>query len=69
MPPAQWIPVGVAFAAFVFLNPSSKLEVWPDLHWKENVARCRAQVGPCRIAINPITAPPQMWTVTIGTTR
>jgi hypothetical protein len=67
--PAQWIPVAVAFAAFVFLNPANKRDVWPDLYWKENVARCRVQSEPCRIIINPLTPPPQAWTVTIGATR
>lgn len=63
--PAQWLPVGLAFAAFVFLNPGNKREVRYDLQWKMNVARCRSEPGPCRIPIHPITPPPPVWTVTI----
>lgn len=63
--PWQWIPVGLAFAAFVFLNPSNKLEELPDLHWRENVQQCRSHGPRCQIAINPITPSPQGWTVTI----
>jgi hypothetical protein len=68
-PPVQWLPVGVAFAAFVFLNPSTKGETLPDLHWRENVVRCLEQPDPCRITINPVTPPPQAWTVTLAGTR
>lgn len=64
MPPVQWLPVGLAFAAFVFLNPSNKLEVLPDLQWRAQVRQCRSQPGPCRIPINPIT-PRTDWAVTL----
>ena len=67
--PVQWLPVGAAFAAFVFLNPSTKGETLPDLHWRENVVRCLEQPDPCRITINPVTPPPQAWTVTLAGTR
>jgi hypothetical protein len=67
-PPIQWMPVGLAFAAFAFLNPSNKGEVLPDLKWQENVTRCFEQPDPCRIVINPVMPPPEAWTVTLART-
>lgn len=57
----KWGALGLIGLAFVGFTPAAKNEVRPDLQWAAEVARC-AEVRPmCRIPINPIWEPPNIW--------
>jgi hypothetical protein len=60
----RWVPVAMAFAAFLWLTPSYKREVPPDLRWGESVSGCLQQPDPCLIPITPASVP-QVWYVTV----
>lgn len=54
----QWAPLALTCIAFLFLTPSSKMQIRPDLHWAEEVARCTGTQPLCKIPINPVWDPP-----------
>ncbi len=54
----RWPPLAGMLAAFLFLTPASKNEIWPDLDWAGQVARCEGVERKCRIPINPVWEPP-----------
>jgi len=54
----SWSPLTLILIAFLFLTPSSKNQILPDLDWAGHVAQWRGTQLLCKIPINPVWDPP-----------
>ena len=61
----RWLPLGMIWMAFLFLSPSNKNQVLPDLDWAGKTAECVGTRPACRIPINPVVDPPA-WFATMN---
>ncbi|MBN2006793.1 MAG: hypothetical protein JXA21_25790 [Anaerolineae bacterium] len=57
----KWIPLTMIYAAFVFLTPGNKAQVFPDLDWAGHVSLCTGTQPLCKIPINPVWDPPRWF--------
>jgi hypothetical protein len=61
--PWKWLPLTMILAAFLFLTPSNKNQILPDLDWAGHTARCVGTQSVCRIPVNPVRDPPVFFAI------